>query len=112
MSEFQFGDAQHSEEGRVHFDVHVPTDLKHLEGHFPGNPLVPGVAQVVALAETGARRAFPELGFAIGLRRVKFTHALRPGDDLRLALSRDGGKVRFEVRKGETLCSRGALVFE
>ncbi len=108
--EFEFGDASTDAEG-TSLPVTVPVDLKYFEGHFPGNPLVPGVAQIVALVEAGARRVWPELGFSIGMRRVKFTHALRGGDALVLRLTREDGKVRFALTKGDIPCSKGALLF-
>jgi len=75
----------------------VPADLAYLEGHFPGAPIVPGVAQVVALAERQARRVWPDLGAAAGLRRVKFKKALYPGDRLELHLERSDDRVTFTI---------------
>ncbi len=91
--------------------VHVPTTLRYLEGHFPGAPIMPGVAQIVALTEEPTRLAWPDLGAVRSLRRVKFTHAIRPGDDLELRLERKGQKVTFCVSKGEDICSKGSIVF-
>ena len=72
---------------------------------------MPGVAQVVALAEAGARLGWPDLGPVAGLRRVKFTRAIRPGDALTLRFERKGEKVGFRIAKGEHEASRGSLVF-
>lgn len=92
--------------------VRVPVDLRYLEGHFPGDPIVPGVAQIVALAEEPARRVWPDLGPVSGLRRVKFTRAIRPADTLTLRLVRRDAKVSFRVYKADGgECSRGTLVF-
>ena len=91
--------------------VRVPSDLRYFDGHFPGDALMPGVAQIVALAEEPVRRCWPELKGVRGLRRVKFTQAIRPGDTLTLTLTRTGPKVAFRVHKNETECSRGTLVF-
>jgi 3-hydroxymyristoyl/3-hydroxydecanoyl-(acyl carrier protein) dehydratase len=109
---FDFG--QPTRDGSaVRIPVTVPGDLSLLEGHFPGNPIVPGVGQIVALAEAQARRNWPELGAPRGLRRVKFQQALRPGDELSLVLEREskGAKVRFSIARGPEECTRGVLVF-
>ncbi|MCB9602105.1 MAG: hypothetical protein H6720_17440 [Sandaracinus sp.] len=93
------------------FEITVPADLKYFDGHFVGDPIVPGVAQVVALAEEGARRAFPELGGSAGIRRVKFMEALRPGDTLELAVERNAKGVGFVLLKQGREASRGTLLF-
>lgn len=112
MSEFDAGDIVRNGND-VTVSIHVPSDLRYLEGHFPGDPIVPGVAQVVSLAEAQARRAWPELPFATGIKRLKFMEALRPGDELALALTFDRGEKRvgFAIHRDGTECSRGTLLF-
>ncbi len=111
MSELEFGEPSRAGDEAT-FAVRVPADLRYLEGHFPGDPIVPGVAQIVALAEEPTRRVWPDLGPVAGLRRVKFTQAIRPTDSLKLQLIRSGAKVSFRVYKADgSECSRGTLVF-
>jgi len=110
MRDFDFGELERDGDD-VRVAVGVPEDLGYLEGHFPGAPIVPGVAQIVAIAESQARRAWPELGGSAGLRRVKFMAALKPGDTLELHLQRKPDGVQFEIARGDTECSRGRLVF-
>jgi 3-hydroxymyristoyl/3-hydroxydecanoyl-(acyl carrier protein) dehydratase len=64
--------------------------------------MLPGVAQVVALVDAEARRAFPSLATrgARGLGRLKFQATIRPGDVLHLGLSLEPGaepRVRFRI---------------
>ena len=63
------------------------------DGHFPGNPIMPGVLQIEALAQTACYVAFkrvsPEerdnmLGYFTTMERIKFSHMVRPGDKLEL----------------------------
>lgn len=109
-ADFGWGDPTF-EDAVVTFQIRVPPDLKYFDGHFVGDPIVPGVAQVAALAEEGARRAFPGLGAAAGLRRVKFMEALRPNDVLELVVERSDKGVGFVVRKQGREASRGTLLF-
>ena len=62
-------------------------------GHFPNNPIMPGVLQIEALAQTACYVAFsrvPEserenmLGYFTTMERIKFSHMVRPGDKLEL----------------------------
>lgn len=105
--DFQVGEPE-GEGAHVRFAVSVPADLRYLEGHFPGRPIVPGVAQLV-LVERAIRRAWPELGPPRAVRRLKFTQALGPGDALVLTLARSGPDIRFTITRDDVECSRGVL---
>lgn len=96
---------------RCRVRVRIPEDVKYVEGHFEHEPIVPGVAQLLPLVYAPARQAWPDLGAATSLRRLKFKSALRPGESIEVELTRQADKVRFQIRRGETLCTRGAITF-
>jgi 3-hydroxyacyl-[acyl-carrier-protein] dehydratase len=91
-------------------------------GHFPGNPVMPGVLIVEALAQTGAVCALslPEnagkLALFAGIDKVRFKRVVRPGDTLRLEVSVIA--LRAGVGRGAALATvngqmacRGELMF-
>ena len=62
--------------------------LPFLSGHFPGNPIVPGVLMVESAAQVGAVCALThpdhhgKFGVFAGIDEVRFSRIVRPGDTL------------------------------
>ncbi|GAB4433150.1 MAG: 3-hydroxyacyl-ACP dehydratase FabZ [Chloroflexi bacterium OHK40] len=99
----------------------VSANEPQFTGHFPGNPIMPGVLIVEALAQTGAVAALslPEhrgkLAVFAGIDDCRFKRIVRPGDTLRLEVSlekfRRGigkGAARATV-EGQLACEAGLL---
>lgn len=69
----------------------ISKDEPYLDGHFPGNPIMPGVLVIEALAQTGLICLFDlklidpsgEFFFT-GIEQVKFRRPVVPGDLLQL----------------------------
>lgn len=114
---FEIGSPAWDGPDTVRVPVHVPAGCVYFEGHFEGRPMLPGVAQVVALAHAQATRLFGPLGPPTRMARVKFQAVVGPGDDLSLELGREVGaetKIRFSLEKrGGTpeQASSGVLVY-
>lgn len=96
---------------RGRFAVHIPPTLFAFEGHFPGDPVLPGVAQLLSLALDRVHVLWPELGQPRRVTRLKFRQKIGPGDALELHLERDAAEVRFELHRGPDLCTQGCLDF-
>jgi 3-hydroxymyristoyl/3-hydroxydecanoyl-(acyl carrier protein) dehydratase len=88
--------------------VVVPVDHPAIPGHFPGDPLVPGVVildRVIEAAEDwlGYRLVVQELP------QVKFLAPLRPGEHADVTLALSGFMLSYRVNRGGTLISQGTL---
>jgi 3-hydroxyacyl-[acyl-carrier-protein] dehydratase len=91
-------------------------------GHFPGNPIMPGVKMVEALAQAGAVAVLVQeenrgkLALFAGIDDVRFKRLVRPGDELTLECSLE--QVRGPIGRGKAratvdgeLAVRGTLTF-
>ena len=71
--------------------------LECFDGHFPGVPVLPGVAQLYFLRHF-ARQAFPDFPDAATYRRLKFQKVILPGSETTLAVTRQGpGEFAFTL---------------
>ncbi|MBE3033765.1 MAG: 3-hydroxyacyl-ACP dehydratase FabZ [Actinobacteria bacterium] len=106
-------------------------------GHFPGNPVMPGVLIVEALAQTatlaaasaaaegGAAAAAPgpaagslngKIGLFAGIDKVRFKRVVKPGDTMRLeaeivAVHGPVGRAKVKATVDGQLACRGELMF-
>jgi 3-hydroxymyristoyl/3-hydroxydecanoyl-(acyl carrier protein) dehydratase len=89
--------------------VLVPFDHPAFAGHFPGQPLLPGVTLLSEVLEAVMRDAAlaARVGAAPRLGAVKFLAPVRPGATLSLQFELSASAVRFELREGERAVASG-----
>ena len=91
-------------------------------GHFPGNPIMPGVKMVEALAQTGAVAVLSEeqnrgrIALFAGIDGVRFKRIVRPGEVLTLECDLEAvrgpvGRGRVRATVDGQLAVRGTLTF-
>ncbi len=97
-------------EGR--FTLAVEPEHPAFLGHFPGQPILPGVVQVDWALRLGAE-AFGPLGAFRALEHLKFQDIIQPGEPLTLALAWDAQarQLAFEYRGAAGPKSKGFAVF-
>jgi 3-hydroxymyristoyl/3-hydroxydecanoyl-(acyl carrier protein) dehydratase len=87
----------------------IAVDHPAFPGHFPGQPIVPGVVlldETLHLLETELQRPLDhyQLGSA------KFLSPVGPGETLLIRYeSKDNGSVRFDISCGERKVATGSL---
>jgi 3-hydroxymyristoyl/3-hydroxydecanoyl-(acyl carrier protein) dehydratase len=89
--------------------LQIAPDHPAFAGHFPGQPLLPGVSLLAEVLE--AVLDDPALAALVGtaprLGAVKFLAPVRPGAALTIQLDESARGLRFEVREGERLAASG-----
>jgi 3-hydroxymyristoyl/3-hydroxydecanoyl-(acyl carrier protein) dehydratase len=94
------------------FTLVMDAELTAFQGHFPDNPILPGVVQVDWAVRFGTE-AFGDLGRFQGIEHLKFQDLVRPGETLELHLGYDPGlgRLRFRYLAGAVKKSSGAILF-
>ena len=108
-------------DGVAYGSYQVTGDEWFLKGHFPGNPVVPGVilceimaqSACVLLASEDADGATP---YFTSLDKVRFRHPVKPGDLLRIECRLTKAKKPFyfaagQAFVGDTLCAGAEFSF-
>jgi 3-hydroxyacyl-[acyl-carrier-protein] dehydratase len=102
--------------GRIVGEKAVTASEWFFQGHFPGLPVMPGVLQIEALAQTMAvyvakQEGFGDrLGLFAGIDECRFKRVVSPGDRLRLEVTMERLGKRFGRGKavasvdGEVAC--------
>ena len=98
-------------ENAVSLEFSIPDTSPYFDGHFPGFPIFPAVAQVELVRRYVSR--YLEIG-SMGIsdiRRIKFSSFIRPFAPLLLNIEKKGTSVSFKISSpdGATVYSQGSF---
>lgn len=111
------------EEGKKAVGIkNVTVNEPFFQGHFPSNPIMPGVLIVEAMAQVGliAIKSLEEnkdkLGVFAGIDEMRFKEQVRPGDTLTIevemtAFKRGIGKADAVARVDGKVAAKGKIMF-
>ena len=90
------------------------------QGHFPGNPVMPGVLQIEAMAQTAGALVISGMEnykemkagvFFMSIDGVKFRKPVKPGDQLKMHVEKIKERRNIFVFKGQSMVD-GQVVSE
>ena len=111
------------EEGKKAVGIkNVTANEPFFQGHFPDNPIMPGVlivealAQVAGIAVMNIEEFKGKLGLFAGIDKCRFKKVVRPGDQLILEVTIDSirmglVKAKGVARVGEEIAATAELMF-
>ena len=93
----------------------------YLKGHFPGNPIVPGVILTESMAQAATVAAMSHddyrngLGLFAGIEDMRFKRIVRPGETGRFVaefekMRRGFGRVKVSTYVGDELAAEGTIL--
>lgn len=107
------------EDERIVTIKNVTVNEEFFNGHFPGSPIMPGVLQIEALAQSGCilmlKKKVEDPSSVLivfsGIRNAKFRKPVVPGDQIRMEVELADQRRNFVTMKGRATVD-GKLVCE
>ncbi|MBI5581984.1 MAG: hypothetical protein HY895_22740 [Deltaproteobacteria bacterium] len=108
---YVLGRVETSDTGEMHAEVRIPPESLWFSGHFPGEPILPGIAQLGIAYDAVSKALGCQIGIT-GFSRVKFKKIIRPRDCLKIIITpkeaRQGVYV-FRIVAGDDLACSGTM---
>ena len=100
----------------------ISVNEPYFTGHFPGNPIMPGVLMIEAMAQVGAcailceEKYHHQLAYLAGADHIRFKRLVVPGDTLLITtelikVRADIGKAKGKITVNDELVCEGEFLF-
>ena len=92
-------------------DVHIEPTSPWFQGHFPGHPVLPGIAQLSLVLGLIQQEVNQPLSLS-NVSRIRFKQLILPDDRIRIQVvpkENEAGVYTFRILKEEELISNGIL---
>lgn len=100
-----------SDAKEISAEVAVPPESLWFDGHFPGNPILPGIAQLAIVSDVlseFARSKGDDIA-VVEISRVRFRQFIKPNDLIQVSASpdkEDPSLFKFRIRvNGQAACN-------
>ncbi len=92
------------------YAAYIAHDLVFFRGHFDALAVLPGAVLVERVVWPAVKAEWPQIGALRGIRRLRFRRPVFPDHQLSITLTRDQGRVRFEVSCAASVVASGQLL--
>ena len=105
-------------EERIVATINVAANESYFQGHFPGNPIMPGVLQIETMAQVGSIPLLMspnfkgKIAFLAAVDKVKFRKNVVPGDVLTITVEIVKLKAVMGIGQGTITNQNGDVVSE
>ena len=99
------------EESEIRADIQVPATSPWFDGHFPGAPVLPGLAQISMVFDVIREASDGELR-VLSVSRVRFKRIIRPADRLTVIaapLKKEANAFSFRIQVQDDLVCSGVM---
>jgi 3-hydroxyacyl-[acyl-carrier-protein] dehydratase len=107
-------DLKQSDSKELCADIEVPPDSLWFSGHFPGEPVLPGIAQLGMVLDAINQSSNQNMRIS-SVSRVRFKQIIRPNDQLKIIAAPQKDHAESYVfrimARGELVCS-GVMTLE
>jgi 3-hydroxymyristoyl/3-hydroxydecanoyl-(acyl carrier protein) dehydratase len=108
---YRFSDLQQNDRGEINARNRVSPDSLWFSGHFPDNPILPGIAQLTLVLDAICQMKNERFQLK-QLNRVRFKRIIRPDDSIDVAIRTDSHtplSFTFRIESGGELACTGRL---
>ncbi len=95
-------------------DIQIPRDSTWFSGHFPGDPILPGIAQLGMVFDAIHQLCNRNMKIS-SINRVRFKQIIRPDDHLEIIVvprENYAESYSFRIMVGEKLACSGVMTLE
>lgn len=98
----------------IKVELKLTHELVYFDGHFDQMAILPAVAQLYFVKQLASKYLLAVDAVFYAMRQLKFKSPIAPNTTLELMLQYDAKllKLEFEYKTGETIKSKGVLLFK
>ncbi len=111
---YSLSNIKRSSSNEILADAIVSGKSPWFSGHFPGEPILPGVAQLGMVFDTIKQACGKNLKIS-GVKRVKFKQVIRPDDKIQIIASKkndDNNLYMFQIMVASQIACNGIMTVE